>query len=82
MRREAEREISRIRAEKENVIKQAVTEITRLNGEVKEYREKSIGMESHVRRQGEIIEYLRRRLAELESSNHSKDILDNQVEAF
>ena len=82
IRREAEKEISRLDTEKESLIKQAVSEITRLNGEVKNYRDKYMKIESHSRSQGEIIDFLRRRLAELESANHRRDLFDNQVEAF
>jgi len=51
IRREAEKEISRLGTEKESVIKQAVSEITRLNGEVKNYRDKYMRIESHARSQ-------------------------------
>lgn len=74
-------EITRLREEKDNVIKQSVDEITRLRRELGCCNQVVERIGSHMRKQADIIEYLRMSLAKSESFNSSRDPF-NHVGAF
>lgn len=79
--RQAGSEIARLKKEKEDVIKQSVGEITRLRRELDGCSKLAERVGLHVRKQDEVIEYLRRALSSSESSSALLDPF-NHVGAF
>lgn len=74
-------EITRLKKEKEDVIRQSAGEITRLRMELDGCKKVAERVGLHIRKQEEVIEYLRRALSSSESSGAFLDPV-NHVGAF